>query len=172
MPPLVADCAIAPVATVSCPVTSGRGGANINPETGLSTDYLNHFTEALMVLEMVGTMPECLEDLRAWQPKSYAEHFAASRFTNREAIIGAFERADPAVRAALDHISEVLNAMVRQSREIVLQQFGTPEVDAVARRALDLLRPLIARTAAVINGTAAAADRQGPQTAIDAIFSR
>ena len=35
------------------PVTSGRGGPNINPATGLSTDYLNHFTEAIMLLEIV-----------------------------------------------------------------------------------------------------------------------
>ena len=52
---------------------------NINPATGLSTDYLNHFTEALMVLEMVRDMPECIDDLRAWQPKTYTEHFAGSR---------------------------------------------------------------------------------------------
>lgn len=33
--------------------------ANINPRTGLATDYLNHFNEAVMLLEMVPDMPEC-----------------------------------------------------------------------------------------------------------------
>ena len=55
--------------------------------TGLSTDYLNHFTEAIMLLEMAGELPECLDDLRAWRPKTYTEHFATSRFSNREAVI-------------------------------------------------------------------------------------
>ena len=45
--------------------------ANINPVTGLSTDYLNHFNEAVMLLEMIPVMPECGEDLAAWRPLSY-----------------------------------------------------------------------------------------------------
>ena len=36
--------------------------ANINPRTGLATDYLNHFNEAIMLLEMIPDMPECAED--------------------------------------------------------------------------------------------------------------
>jgi hypothetical protein len=166
------DRGVDPVASASSPATSGRGGPNINPSTGLSTDYLNHFTEVLMMLEMVGAMPECLDDLRAWNLKTYPEHFAASRFRNREDIIAAYQSADPAVRMALDEASDVLNTMVRRTRELVLRHIGTAEVEAVVRRALDKLRPLIARTAALINGTAFEPDRQGPQAAVDAIFDR
>ena len=32
--------------------------ANINPRTGLATDYLNHFNEAVMLLEMIPAYPE------------------------------------------------------------------------------------------------------------------
>ena len=49
--------------------------ANINPRTGLATDYLNHFNEAIMLLEMVPDMPECAEDFLDLDPLSYAEHF-------------------------------------------------------------------------------------------------
>jgi hypothetical protein len=67
----------------------------------------------------------------------------------------------------------VLNAMLWRTRELVLQQVGTAEAEAIVRRALERLRPLIARTAALINGTAPkSADRQGPQAAVDAIFGR
>ena len=63
--------------------------------------------------------------------------------------------------------------MVWRTRELVLQHVGTAEAEAIVRRALKRLRPLIARTAALINGTATeTADRQGPQSAVDAIFSR
>ena len=165
-----ADRGIDPSAPASSTATSGRGGPNINPSTGLSTDYLNHFTEAVMVLEMVGTVPECLDDLRAWQAKTYAEHFVASHFSNRDTIIAAYQSADPAVRTALDQTSDVLNTMVWRTRELVLRHIGTAEVETVARRALDKLRPLIARAAALINGTAFEPDRQGPQAAVDAIF--
>ena len=36
--------------------------ANINPRTGLATDYLNHFNEAIMLLEMIPDIPESAED--------------------------------------------------------------------------------------------------------------
>src|SRR2546430_6889957 len=52
--------------------------ANINPRTGLATDYLNHFNEAVMLLEMIPDIPECAEDFLQWRPLSYAEHFTAS----------------------------------------------------------------------------------------------
>jgi hypothetical protein len=173
MPAPAADCAMDPAAPVAATITSGCGGPKINPGTGLSTDYLNHFTEAVMVLEMAGTMPECLDDLEAWQPRAYAEHFATSRFSNRDAIVAAYQVADPAVRAALDRTAKLLNSLVVQTRELLRQNTGTPQVKAIARRAADRLRPLVARAAALINGTAVeAGDRQGPQAAIDAMFHR
>ena len=168
------DCAIELGLAASDPVPSGPGIPNINPLTGLSTDYLNHFTEAVMVLEMAASLPECLDDLRAWRPKTYTEHFATSRFANREAVIRAYEAADPAVRAALDEASETLNAVLVQTRSVVLEHLATPAADALAQRGLRWLKPLIARIAAVINGTKTKhPERTGsPQAAIDAIFAR
>src|SRR3954466_5219569 len=61
--------------------------ANINPRTGLATDYLNHFNEAIMLLEMIPDMPDCAEDFLTWRPLSYREHFAASKFRARELAI-------------------------------------------------------------------------------------
>ena len=46
-------------------------GTNINPVTGLATDYLNHFNEAIMLLEMLPVAPDCKEDFLAWRPMSY-----------------------------------------------------------------------------------------------------
>jgi len=170
---LAADRGVDAAGSASSAPTSGSGGPNINPVTGLSTDYLNHFTEAVMVLEVIGTMPECLDDLRAWQVKTYPEHFANSHFSNRDAIVAAYRSANPAVRTALERTAEMLNAMVWRTRELVLLHIGSPEVDAIARRALEQVRPLMTRIAALINGTTAkSADQQGPQAAVDAIFGR
>ena len=54
--------------------------ANINPRTGLATDYLNHFNEAVMLLEMIPDMPECAEDFLGWQPLSYRRAFHGVQF--------------------------------------------------------------------------------------------
>lgn len=156
----------------AAPSTSGLNGPQINPSTGLSTDYLNHFAEAVMALEMAGSVPECLDELRAWKPKSYAAHFAGSRFSNRDAIVAAYLAADPAIRASLDRMSELLNALVVSSRDLACRHTDAAEIEAIACRGLARLRPLIARTAAVINGTAAEENRQGPQAEIDAMFAR
>ena len=62
-------------------------GTNVNPQTLLATDYLNHFNEIVMLLEMLPDLPDCLEDVQAWRPKSYAEHFTASAVADRELAI-------------------------------------------------------------------------------------
>src|ERR1700745_1881566 len=73
--------------------------ATINPRTGLATDYLNHFNEAVMLLEMIPDIPECAEDFLVWSPLSYAEHFWASNFKARDLAIEAYESASPDIRA-------------------------------------------------------------------------
>src|SRR5919204_6971160 len=79
--------------------------ANINPRTGLATDYLNHFNEAIMLLEMVPDMPECASDFLEWTPLSYAEHFTASGFRARELAIEAYQTADSGIRAEFDQLT-------------------------------------------------------------------
>src|SRR5450830_1066934 len=72
--------------------------ANINPRTGLATDYLNHFNEAIMLLEMLSSCPDCRDDFLGWRPMSYREHFEASRFKGRVLAIAAYDAADPSLR--------------------------------------------------------------------------
>src|SRR5476651_958755 len=72
--------------------------ANINPRTGLATDYLNHFNEAIMLLEMIPDIPECAEDFLDWRPLSYGEHFHASNFKARDLAIEAYETTDTVTR--------------------------------------------------------------------------
>src|SRR6266702_28165 len=84
--------------------------ANINPRTGLATDYLNHFNEAVMLLEMIPDIPECAEDFLQWRPLSYAEHFTASNFTARDLAISAYEAADVGLRAEFDNITGTMTS--------------------------------------------------------------
>src|SRR3989475_12027464 len=86
--------------------------ANINPRTGLATDYLNHFNEAIMLLEMVPDMPECAEDFLAWQPLSYGEHFTASHFKARDLAVEAYESADASVRAEFDNVTSAMTSIL------------------------------------------------------------
>ena len=53
-----------------------RLDAGVHPR--LSTDFLNRYSEALMLIEMVAMDETILADLQAWQSVGYREHFAAS----------------------------------------------------------------------------------------------
>jgi len=70
-------------------------GSNINEKTLLATDYLNHFNEFVMLLDLIPDMPDCLEDARAWEPKCYKDHFLDSQFSDRDLAIEAYDRAPP-----------------------------------------------------------------------------
>src|SRR5438874_13624036 len=86
--------------------------ANINPKTGLATDYLNHFNEAIMLLEMIPDVPECAEDFLHWQPLSYPEHFMASHFKARDLAISAYNSADPAIREEFDQLTNTMTSIL------------------------------------------------------------
>jgi hypothetical protein len=150
--------------------------ANINPVTGLSTDYLNHFNEAVMLLELVPAMPECRLDFLAWRPLSYHEHFAASRLTQREFAIAAYELADPLTRSEFDALCEAINAAVVAARDSLHPDLAPDAAARIAAEAAAWLKPLVARASAVIHGLDVAAGGpaciQEPQSAIDAIIER
>ncbi len=155
-------------ATALRPGASGPGIPNINPATGLSTDYLNHFTEALMALEMAAEIPECLDDVAAWQPKTYAEHFAASRFANRDAVIDFYEAAEPSLRREADRLADAIIGLLVEARAAAA---GGGDLATIGRGATATVRPLIAELAALINGaTDNPAERLSSQAAIDAMF--
>src|ERR1700747_1165358 len=126
--------------------------ANINPRTGLATDYLNHFNEAIMLLEMIPDMPECATDFLEWRPLSYAEHFIASNFKARDLAIEAYESTEPELRAEFDHMTEtmtkILTAASRARREAT--QDSTRAKLAV--QAISWLKELVAATGGIING--------------------
>src|SRR3954449_2964415 len=86
--------------------------ANINPRTGLATDYLNHFNEAIMLLEMIPDMPDCAEDFLCWRPLSYREHFAASNFRARELAIAAYDSAGPSIRGEFDSLTGAMTSIL------------------------------------------------------------
>jgi hypothetical protein len=167
--PLPAAEAMQHAPAAAAPAAAMNRISTINSFTGLSTDYLNHFTEAVMILEMGTIAPECLEDLRDWRTKTYREHFLSSHFRDRDAVIAAYDAASPAVRHALDAVSETLNSVLLEARNALVRPSARPNADTIARRAVARTKPLITRAAAIINGTA---DKAPTQAAIDALFAR
>ena len=126
--------------------------ANINPRTGLATDYLNHFNEAIMLLEMIPDMPDCAEDFLTWQPLSYREHFAASNFRARELAIAAYDSADPAIRGEFDSITSAMTSILTAVGAAMRQARQDKTRATLAEQATGWVKPLVALAGGIING--------------------
>jgi hypothetical protein len=150
--------------------------ANINPVTGLATDYLNHFNEAIMLLEMLSAMPDCIDDIQAWRPMTYPEHFAASHFKDRDLAIAAYQTTNPAARSRLDELAQTMNAILLATREALMLQLAPSTAETLATQAVGWLKPLVARAGSVINGHHLCPvepeddEDDAPQHAVDALF--
>ena len=149
-------------------------GANINPCTGLATDYLNHFNEAIMLLEMLSACPDCIEDFLAWKPMSYREHFAHSRFKGRDLAVAAYNAAEPGLREFLDALAVTMTVVLETTRKAIGADPSSAEAILIAAHAVTCLKPLIARAAAVINGDLEpqAHDTAAMQAVIDGLMQR
>jgi N-acetylglucosamine kinase-like BadF-type ATPase len=149
--------------------------ANINPKTRLATDYLNHFNEAIMLLELVPTMPDCIEDLMQWRVMSYREHFLATHQKYRDMVLTAYELADPHAKSLLDDCVDTMDEILTATRDALHLDLSPAVAGALAQEAAAKLRPLVARAGGVINGLKIVSDAAtggAAQAAVDALLER
>ena len=130
--------------------------ANINPRTGLATDYLNHFNEAIMLLEMVPDMPECAEDFLLWCPLSYREHFTASNFKARDLAIAAYDSADAGIRTEFDNITSAMTSILSAVGAAMREVRQDKTRATLAEQATGWVKPLVTQAGGIINGDGAA----------------
>ena len=126
--------------------------ANINPRTGLASDYLNHFNEAIMLLEMVPSMPECAKDFMSWRPLTYSEHFMASHSKGRDLAIEAYNSADVIIRAEFDNITSAMTSILMAVGAAMRQATKHKTRAILAEQATGWVKPLVALAGGIING--------------------
>lgn len=143
-------------------------GANVNPNTGLATDYLNVFNEALMLIALAGDAPDVLEDLAEWRPVTYVEHFRASGFHFREVAIASYELANTELRTAFDAAARELAGAIEAA--IVSLSTANDAGESLSEMASNFaveLQSGVAHLDAMIHGVS---DETSAQDAIDALF--
>jgi hypothetical protein len=126
--------------------------ANINPRTGLATDYLNHFNEPIMLLEMIPDMPECAEDFLSWQPVSYREHFRASNFKGRDLAIEAYDSTNEAIRTEFENITSAMTSILMAVGAAMRDARQDKTRAILAEQATGWVKPLVALAGGIING--------------------
>jgi len=129
---------------------------NINSETLLATDYLNHYNEIIMLLDMLSSMPDMFEEITAWKPKSYIQHFEESGFHDKMLAIEAYVHVPPPIFKEFTKTIEELDTAV----EIVIDAVGgaieadMPDMlNEICKAQSQELMAYIDRLSAIINGT-------------------
>ncbi len=142
---------------------------NVNEETLLATDYLNHFNEVAMILELVADCPDCIDEAKDWRPKSYEEHFRDSGFSAKDFVIAAYAHAPACYRQPFDATIAAMNEVVLGAiGEIdnLIHEAGPDQVRVAVQSATAELNALIERASAIIHG----ANPTMNQTAVDTIL--
>jgi len=154
-------------------------GTNINESTLLASDYLNHFHELVMLLEALSSEPQGFaDDLLAWRPLTYEEHFSQSGFRDKNLAIAAYRRAPPKIRARFDEAVAKLHGEALTLVATVGSELNSGKgLDKACSEAAARLRILIEEANAIANGEipvergdAEAQGEVGGQAAIDALF--
>jgi hypothetical protein len=151
-------------------------GTNINETTLLATDYLNHYNELVMLFDLIPDMPEMLDEAKDWKPKTYAQHFMDSAFSDKELAIAAYDNAADEHRVPFDET--VLDADDRIALAISeIEQNIAANNDGQLRESVSILsreiQEILDRISAIINGDYGHEEAESitlDQADIDALF--
>jgi hypothetical protein len=89
-------------------------GHNINPLTLLATDYMNHFNEIVMLLEMLPNTPSMLGECQAWKETSYQDHFRQSGFAAKGLAVAAYDHCPRKLKQPFEATVTKLNLLIAE----------------------------------------------------------
>ena len=142
----------------------------------LSTDFLNRYSEALMLIEMAGVDEELVADLQAWQSISYREHFRASPLRCAGSALAAYDRLDPTRVRSFEDVCLSMTRLVRTVTALLAEMPQPKELPIILEVASEALRRQIGRTTQFINANGAidiaAFEDTALQAQIDALLAR
>ncbi len=145
-------------------------GSNLDSDTLLATDYLNHFNEIVMLLEMVPDMPDIMEEVKAWQPKDYVEHFRDSTIADRELAMEASAHVLPVYREPFEHTVRQLDNVIVTSVQL-LERYIEAGDQSMLREQATVMSRMIQRLLDTASGIIHGATKTMDQEEIDAIIA-
>jgi len=108
-----------------------------------------------MLLDMLPSAPDCMEDILEWTPKNYQEHFADSIFSAKDLAIEAYNHSPDEYRLPFEETIATMDDLVLSTIAQVSQSI---EEDAIGKTQgiIDEYIPqmvtLIEKCSAIING--------------------
>lgn len=137
-------------------------GTNVNAQTLLATDYLNHFNEVVMTLEMLADMPELMEEAREWSPKDYKDHFRDSTIADRELAVEAYDHVPPKFKEPFEQNIKQINHLIETTIERLGSDIEGGDMNLVranAKALSEIIQKLMDMAGANIHGSATTMDQ-------------
>ena len=130
-------------------------GTNINNSSLLTTDYLNHYSGMVMLLEQLPETPEeLIIYLLSWEPITYEQHFETSGFRDGDLAIAAYRHAPAEIRSTFDHIINCLHEESIKALDLVRRQAEDGNRQGLAdtcKKSAPRLRDLIDEASSIVN---------------------
>jgi len=137
-------------------------GSNIDETTLLATDYLNHFNEIVMLLEMIPDMPDMLDEIKEWQPKSYRDHFRDSTIAEKDLAIEAYDFVPAIYREPFEQTVEQIDSMIASTVQRLEKNIADGDTDVLRANVQNLSRliqRLMDMASAIMHGSAKTMDQ-------------
>jgi hypothetical protein len=149
--------------------------AALGARNSLSTDFLNRYAEALMLMELAAVDPSVTADLEAWRPISYRAHFKGSELRCADKAGEAYEALDPTARGAFEALCSAMDRLVETALLTLHDLPHSADSSPILVIAAQAFRSLLMRAAAFINSggdmAEASYDALEVQAAIDLMMS-
>jgi hypothetical protein len=104
----------------------------VNPASGIANDFLNQYNEVLLLVENLPVLlPEMVEELLAWRPKTYQEYFSSSSLPGSAAAVRIYHNLDRSFRKKFEMQIAKLNKLAFNAIKVIGEQHrATAELNA------------------------------------------
>ena len=142
----------------------------------LSNDYLNHYSEALMLIELAAADPDLATELARWRPLGYRAYFEASPLRRAPEALAAYRALTDAQRGAFEALMLAMDALATAAIAGLQPPCEPGDAALIAEATLPPFRRLVARAASFLNSggenAGHASEVEEAQAVIDRLIER
>jgi hypothetical protein len=141
-----------------------KAGNLVNPNSGIANDFLNQYNEVLLLVENFPVLlPEMVEELLAWKPKTYEEYFTSSPLPGSDIAIRLYHTLDRVFRKRFETQMCRINKLAGKAISVVsernqdMEERAAEDVELFCRQISRKLRTEIENASILVNYGLAAA---------------
>ena len=161
--------------TVSA-IRKPAGVAETSKVQRLSTDFLNRYNEALMLIELAADDSSAIDDLKNWRGLGYREHFEVSALRCAASALAAYDAVVPARRAGFEELCRTMARLVVTATALLAEKRAGLEPQMIVSITGEALRRQIGRATQFINANGTldigSIESRALQDEIDALLAR